>query len=106
LLAREHRLRSSDDIREVVKTGKRVSNSFATIHYLPSEINQFAVVTSKAVGNAVVRNLAKRRCRAVLFEFQNSDPAIKAVLRLRPTVATAKWEDISIGVKQLMGRAK
>lgn len=99
-------MRSSDDIREVVKAGKRISNSFATIHFLPAETNQFAVVTSKSVGNAVVRNLAKRRCRAVLFEFQTREPAMRAVLRLRPTMASASWADISRGITELIGRAK
>jgi ribonuclease P protein component len=106
MLARDHRLRSSDEIREVVKLGKRVSNQFATIHYLPSDSNQFAVVTSKAIGNAVVRNKVRRRTKAALFELQKTTPGIKAVIRLRPESAIANWESLSKGIKDLFGRVK
>jgi ribonuclease P protein component len=106
MLAREHRLRSSDEIRSVVKSGKRVSNQAATIHYLPAETNQFAVVTSKAIGNAVIRNLARRRTKAVLFDFQSREPAIKAVIRLRPEAAVIGWEKLSRSLIELLGRVK
>lgn len=106
MLAREHRLRSSDDIREVVKLGKRVSNGFATIHFIHSDSNQFAVVTSKAIGNAVTRNRVRRRTKAVLFNFQNLDPAIKAVVRLRPEAALSSWEKLSQGITELMGKIR
>ena len=106
MLAREHRLRSSDEIRDVVKLGKRTSNQFATIHYLPSESVQFAVVTSKAIGNAVVRNKVRRRTKAILFDFQNMTPGAKAVVRLRPEAATSSWEVLSKGLKELLGRMR
>jgi len=106
MLAREHRLRSSDEIRAVVKTGKRVTNQVATIHYLPSETNQFAVVTSKAIGNAVVRNLARRRAKAVLFDFQKREPAIRAVVRLRPEAATIGWQKLSRLLIELMSKTR
>lgn len=106
MLAREHRLRSSDEIRSVVKFGKRVTNQAATIHYIPSETNQFSVVTSKAIGNAVTRNLVRRRAKAVLFDFQNQEPAIKAVIRLRPEAALIGWEELSSSLVELLGRTK
>ena len=106
MLAREHRLRSSDDIRQVVKTGKRVSNSVATIHYLNSETTKFAVVTSKSVGNAVVRNRARRRAKALLASKQNSNLQIQAVVRLRAEAGAMNWEQISSGLTELLGRIK
>jgi ribonuclease P protein component len=106
MLAREHRLRSSDEIRDVVKTGKRVSNSVATIHYSPSETAQFAVVTSKALGNAVVRNRARRRAKALLASSLNPNIKIKAVVRLRAEAGSMNWEQISSGLTELLGRIK
>jgi ribonuclease P protein component len=106
MLAREHRLRSSDEIREVVKSGKRVSNSVATIHFLSSETTQFAVVTSKALGNAVVRNRARRRAKAVLVSFANQNLEIRAVVRLRLEAGAMNWEQISSGLTDLIGRIK
>jgi ribonuclease P protein component len=106
MLAREHRLRSSDEIREVVKSGKRVSNSVATIHFLRSETTQFAVVTSKALGNAVVRNRARRRAKAALVSFANQNLRIRAVVRLRSEAGAMNWEQISSGLTELIGRIK
>ena len=106
MLAKEHRLRSSDEIREVVKSGKRVSNQVATIHFLPSSSNQFSVVASKAVGNAVIRNLARRRTKAVLFDFQDKTPAIRAVVRLKPEAASVGWEKLSESLRELLGKIR
>ena len=106
MLAREHRLRSSDDIREVVKSGKRISNSVATIHFLASETTQFAVVTSKALGNAVIRNRARRRAKAALVGFTNQDLKIRAVVRLRSEAGAMSWQQISSGISELIGRIK
>ena len=106
MLARDHRLRSSDEIRDVVKLGKRVSNQFATIHFTQSDSNKFAVVTSKAIGNAVVRNKVRRRTKAILFNFQDKTPSIRAVVRLRPEAANASWEKLSDGITELIGRIK
>jgi ribonuclease P protein component len=106
VLAREHRLRSRDGIREVVKDGKRFSNRIATIHFLTSDQNQFAVVASKAVGNAVLRNKAKRRARSALLAHQTTEPAIRAVFRLRSAAATASWSEFEAGILELVGKAK
>ncbi len=106
MLAREHRLKSSDAIREVVKSGKRVSNNVATIHYLASDISQYAVVTSKSLGNAVVRNRARRRAKAFLASYQHPSLILKAVVRLRPEAGAMNWEQISSGLSELLGRIK
>ena len=106
MLAREHRLKSSDEIREVVKSGKRVSNNVATIHYLTSDISQYAVVTSKSLGNAVVRNRARRRAKALLASYQHPSLNLKAVVRLRAEAGAMNWEQISSGLSELLGRIK
>jgi hypothetical protein len=49
LLARENRLSSSDEIRQVIRLGKRSSNEFATIHFLPAETSRFAMLETKSV---------------------------------------------------------
>lgn len=106
MLAREHRLRSSDDIRDVVKQGKRVSNQFATIHFIAAQENQFAVVTSKAVGGAVLRNKVRRRTKAFMFEHQDREPRIRAVFRMRPEAGKASWDELTSGLRDLMARVK
>ena len=89
-----------------MKNGKRVSNELATIHYLPHESTQFAVVTSKAIGNAVVRNKVRRRAKAILFEQQNQPLGIRAVVRLRPEAARVDWINFSSSMNRLIARIK
>ena len=106
MLPREHRLRSSAEIREVVGRGKRYSNEAATIHFLPADTNRFAIVVSKSVGQAVVRNLVKRRVRAILRSEIGTQPAISAVLRMRPTSAQMKFAALSPAILDLVGKAR
>ena len=98
---------SGDQIRDVVKRGKRFSSPYLTIHFLQADSSEFAVVVSKAVGNAVQRNLVKRRTRAALFEvLKDSDPGLKAVFRMRPEASSASWVEISESIKSLIAKAR
>ena len=90
----------------MVKRGKRLSTQYLTIHFLPSEIPRFAIVVSKAVGNAVQRNIVKRRARSAAFaSIKNISPQISAVLRMRPESAEASWDDLSSSIDSLITKA-
>lgn len=106
MLARDHRLRSGDEIREVIKSGKRVSNSLATLHFLASDSPRFAVVASKAVGNAVTRNLVRRRTKAALFQLLSGSPSISGVVRLRAEAAQLSFQQIHDLLNELLRRIK
>ncbi|MGA1627374.1 MAG: ribonuclease P protein component [Aquiluna sp.] len=105
LLPRENRLRSSREIREVVSAGKRVGNSSATLHFLPSETSQFAIIVSKAVGSAVERNLVKRRIRSILASLEAGPLNIKAAVRVKPGVAAASYQTLAADITDLIERA-
>ena len=105
MLPREHRLRSSREIREVISRGKRATNSVATLHYIPADNNRFAIVVSKAVGNAVHRNLVKRRVRAILNSHLETSPAFEGVFRMRPHTAGLAFQDLQEEIGKLVGRA-
>ncbi|MGA1718412.1 MAG: ribonuclease P protein component [Aquiluna sp.] len=104
-MPRENRLRSSREIREVVSAGKRVGNSSATLHFLPSETNQFAIIVSKAVGSAVERNLVKRRIRSILSSLEVGPFKIKAAVRVKPGVAAASYQTLAADITDLIERA-
>lgn len=106
MLPREHRLRSSAEIREVVNRGKRFSNDAATIHFSKAETNRFAIVVSKAVGQAVTRNLVKRRVRAILQKQTQIEPAVSAVFRMRPAAAKMSFANLEQLITELIGRAR
>jgi ribonuclease P protein component len=106
LLARENRLSSSDEIRQVIRLGRRSSNEFATIHFLPAETSRFAIVTSRAVGNAVVRNKIRRRTKAVLSELIEERPQIHGVVRYRAGATNLSFDDLRASILNLMERTE
>ena len=67
VLPAEHRLRTSDAFRSVVRQGVRAGRHTLVVHALATgaQPSRAGFVVSKAVGNAVTRNRMKRRLRAL-----------------------------------------
>lgn len=61
-------IKSSSEISEIFKTGKRFSNRYATfiVKQNHGHIGRVAFIAGKKNGNAVWRNKAKRRLREVI----------------------------------------
>lgn len=76
----------------------------ATLHFLPGELNQFAIIVSKAVGSAVDRNRIKRRIRAVLRDL-NLDRALRAAVRVKPAAGEMSFQELSQDLTELFKRA-
>ncbi|MBL3520796.1 ribonuclease P protein component [Arcobacter lanthieri] len=70
-LSKEYRLNTQKDFSKLYKSGKSWHTaSFVTFFDLQPTI-KIAFVASKKIGNAVERNLARRRMRAILLTFDN-----------------------------------
>lgn len=70
--------------------------------------NRYGFVISKRVGNAVVRNLAKRRLREILRPLDGADrirSGFDCVFIVRPSVREAPFDEIAAGVTLLLTRA-
>jgi len=65
---KENRLTQSKDFKRVKDVGKRIYHPLLVLVYTRNEGQQTraAVVASKAIGNAVVRNKIKRRLKSCL----------------------------------------
>ena len=68
MLPRTLRLKRPQDFQTVRRRGSRWRGPLFTLYTLPNGLahNRFGVVVSKKVGNAVIRNLVKRRVRAAV----------------------------------------
>ena len=102
MLARQNRLTSGADIRHVIRSGKRSSNKFTTIHYLLADTPSFAIVTSRAVGNAVVRNQLRRRTKALLRNRLDLLTPVTAVIRYRAGAGDLSFDQLSETLDELM----
>ena len=100
------RLRRRADFAAVQRQGQWWSNSLLTLRTRPNEPtrSRCGFLVSKRVGNAVARNLAKRRLKAI-----TRGEAIALgwdmVFIARPKIAQASFLDIRNSVQDLTRRA-
>jgi len=77
-------LRSRSQITKTLDEGrKKKIGTYCTIIYNPNKLNRvrLGIIASKKIGNAVVRNRAKRRIREVFREIKNRiSPAMDIVI--------------------------
>ena len=80
---KEH-LTKRPQFKHVMDNGKRYRvENFCTVFFLPNGLDRqrLGVIASKKIGNAVVRNLAKRKIREVFRNIKGQiEPAIDIVI--------------------------
>ena len=100
-LRSRQRLRSQADFAAVRKEGRRQFGA-AFVFSVPRreaqacfDLPRFAVVASRRVGGAVVRNRLKRQMRAIFREHQQLFPAeLDVVVTLRDGASRATFEEL------------
>jgi ribonuclease P protein component len=109
VLARTNRIVTADDFRSVLRRGRRVAgetmivSSVATGAGLPA---RFGFVITKKVGNAVNRNLVRRRLRAIARELVDGGMAgTDVVVRALPASAEADWTTLHSELTTVMERS-
>lgn len=106
---RRYRLLSSSDFRRVRRTGKSYAHPLFVLIAAPNhlECSRFGITASRAVGNAVARNRAKRRLRAsAATRTQALRPGWDLVLIARPGLLSATWERVEKAMDTLLTQAK
>lgn len=98
MLAAAHRLRSGADFTHTVRSGVRQGRRNVVLYAAVSDegkASRFGFIVSKAVGNAVVRNLVKRRLREAGAETLRDRPTgLDVVVRALPPAASADWASL------------
>lgn len=102
MLAKANRITRGADYRATVRRGARFSGA-ATIAYVrpnpDSDVVRFGFIVSKSVGNAVRRNLVRRRLKAAAYDllprFAPEAPGgLDVVVRALPASAQAPWASL------------
>ena len=108
MLSAPNRLKRSADFSLVVRRGRRVGGPLLVTHLLDDAFagpTQVGFVVSKAVGNAVARNLVKRRLRHLMRERIEILPAGSGlVLRALPAAAGASAADLGAALDHSLNR--
>ena len=112
MLPQQSRMRSSDEFKRVMRSGRRASGTALSIHLLlaagavPEDTKpKVGLVVSRAVGSAVVRNRVKRRLRELMRGRVASLPGGSLlVLRAHPAAAGARQADLAADLDLALGR--
>ncbi|KUM38073.1 ribonuclease P protein component [Arthrobacter sp. EPSL27] len=98
MLATRNRLRTSTDFSTTVRSGVRNGRRNVVLYtaaLAADEPSRIGFIVSKSVGNAVVRNLVKRRLREVgALSLQTHANGFAIVVRALPAAAGASWEQL------------
>ncbi|WP_337587600.1 ribonuclease P protein component [Actinopolymorpha alba] len=102
-----HRMRRSADFATAVRRGRRAARSTLVAHLvvLPDgELPRVGFVVSRAVGQAVVRNLVRRRLRHLAQDRLGLLPAgTLLVVRALPSAARASNEELARDLDAALG---
>ncbi|HEY49405.1 MAG TPA: ribonuclease P protein component [Dehalococcoidia bacterium] len=106
-MGKEERLRKNSEFTGVFERGGTWASEFVVLRAAPNglEHNRYGFVTSKRLGNAVVRNRVKR----LLREVTRTTPTTTGwdmVLIARGKAATASYRQIEAAVTRLLHRAQ
>jgi ribonuclease P protein component len=109
MLAKANRLLSADDFRVTMRTGRKFSSGNLVI-FLKRDLGiaqaRFGFVVAKTVGNAITRNLVKRRLRALAHRSLELVPSgCSVVVRALPDAATDDWNKLSLDFNNALTRA-
>ncbi|WP_374008881.1 ribonuclease P protein component [Leifsonia sp. LS-T14] len=114
MLAKANRITRGADYRTTVRRGSRFSgtNTLTYIRSNPdSDVVRFGFIVSKAVGNAVTRNLVRRRLKAASYDLLprfapdgTSSPGIDVVVRALPASVQAPWASLHEEISRASAR--
>lgn len=106
----QHRLRETREFRRVFARGRSGATGRIVLYWLDKRHGDYRVglSVSRKVGNAVVRNLLKRRLRACFQAYGPSlaERSIDLVVVCRPSAAGATYAELSADLAKLLRKAR
>ncbi|MFJ4220377.1 ribonuclease P protein component [Curtobacterium luteum] len=114
MLARANRIVRGDDYRSVVRRGRKSATAHVVVSVVRRSVTdgapgtgptRFGFIVAKTVGNAVTRNLVRRRLKAIAHELLAETPAgYDVVIRALPAAAQAGWPTLLGDVSRSFAR--
>ena len=114
VLAHVNRITSGSDYQGVVRRGVRIVGAHTVLYVRPGSAPtgvavpvRFGFIVAKNVGDAVRRNLVRRRLKAATFELLSTvSPGVDVVIRALPTARDAEWQTLRDEVQRSLSRSR
>lgn len=108
-MIRMYSIKSKEDMDAVFKNKNSVGNGYFALYTKKHEVSHFkyALSIGKKYGNAVERNLAKRRIRYIVSKYQDLiKKDVSFVIVIKPNVGLLKYNEILTNIEKLLVKAK
>lgn len=109
MLARANRVVKPSDFRAIVRRGRRTTTASTLIYRVErdhADPARFGFIVAKTVGNAVERNLVRRRMRAVCRSIVDAGGSgSDVVVRALPGSAQRDWTSLSAEMHAILDPA-
>jgi ribonuclease P protein component len=109
-MKKRYRIKKSSEIDAIFKSKKVKSDSYFAVYQaedVQGEHFRFALSIGRKYGDAVSRNLAKRRIRMIVSEYKNQFIKNKLfVIVIKPTVSKLSYEEIQKKLSELFKKSK
>lgn len=103
MLSQDQRVRTKTHFNEIFTHGKKAGNRYIGLWAAKSKENaSIGFITSKKIGNAVLRNKVKRQLREIYRDYQDHLNNIEFIWVARPPIATASYDDIKKSIQILL----
>lgn len=108
MLHKDERISRGKEYKCIYNNGKRMPGKYIIVFAYKNQLphNRFGIVTSKKVGNAVVRNRAKRQIREIIKKnLDQLQPGYDVVVVSRYNIKEAVYIDLEKDFLRLMRKA-
>lgn len=107
-MKKKFRLKSKKDIDAIFALKKNVSNNFFSVFYQKTENAnfRFAMSIGRKYGNAVSRNLMKRRIRAIVNELKEELNLFDFVIVIKKEANVLAYAEIKETLTKLLNKSK